>query len=136
LLTFESSGVVLVRRGPLVIGGLVVAGVVAGGVTAGLLVAGPGGTSLPPTRARVYENVDACLLTGKQGVSDPAAAAAWAGLEDASKATSARASYLAVMGPATQAQASRFLGTLLVRGCRVIVASGAPERPKPVQSLQ
>ena len=31
--------------------------------------------------ARVYENVDACLLTGSQGLADPAAAQAWAGLE-------------------------------------------------------
>lgn len=101
----------------------------AAGVTTGLLIAGSGGgTSLPPVRARVYENVDACLLTGKQGVSDPAAAQAWAGMEDASRATSARVSYLAVSGPATEADASTFLGSLLVRGCRVIVAWGAPER--------
>lgn len=119
----------MVRRAPVVIGALVVAGVAAAGVTAGLLIAGSGGgTSLPPVRARVYENVDACLLTGKQGVSDPAAAQAWAGLEDASRATSARVSYLAATGPATEAGASTFLGSLLVRGCRVIVAWGAPER--------
>jgi basic membrane lipoprotein Med (substrate-binding protein (PBP1-ABC) superfamily) len=129
LLAFESGGVVLVHRVPMVIGSLVVAAVAAAGVTAGLLIAGAGagGRALPPVRARVYENVDACLLTGPQGVSDPAAAQAWAGMEDASKATSARVSYLAVTGPATEANASTYLGSLLVRGCRVIVASGAPE---------
>jgi basic membrane lipoprotein Med (substrate-binding protein (PBP1-ABC) superfamily) len=72
--------------------------------------------------------VDACLLTGSQGLADPAAAQAWAGLEDASQATTARVSYLAVTGPATEAGAQPFAGTLLVRGCDVVVASGAAER--------
>jgi basic membrane lipoprotein Med (substrate-binding protein (PBP1-ABC) superfamily) len=86
------------------------------------------GRSLPPPRARVYENVDACLLTGAQGLADPSAAQAWAGLEDASRATSARVSYLAATGPATEAEAVPFAGSLLVRGCKVIVASGTAER--------
>jgi hypothetical protein len=105
------------------------------GVGVGLAVAdGPspwstgGGRALPPVRARVYENVDACLLTGAQGLSDPAAAQDWAGMEAASRATSARVSYLAVTGPATVAEATPYAGTLLVRGCKVIVAAGAPER--------
>ena len=84
--------------------------------------------ALPPARARVYESVDACLLTGAQGLSDPAAAQAWAGLEAASRATSARVSYLAVTGPATLAAAEPFAGSLLVQGCKVIVASGTAER--------
>ena len=83
-----------------------------------------GGRVLPPTRARVYENVDACLLTGAQGLADPTAAQAWAGMEAASQATSARVSYLAVTGPATLAAAEPFAGSLLVQGCKVIVASG------------
>ena len=56
----------------------------------------PAGQALPTPRARVYENVDACLLSGASGLSDPVAAQEWAGMEDASKATSARVSYLAV----------------------------------------
>jgi hypothetical protein len=88
----------------------------------------PGGRALPPARARVYENVDACLLTGARGLADPAAAQVWAGMEDASRATSARVSYLAVTGPATEAAAEPFAGSLLVRGCKVVVASGTPER--------
>ena len=36
--------------------------------------------------------------------------------------------YLAVTGPATQAGAAPFVGSLLVRHCRVIVAAGGPER--------
>jgi hypothetical protein len=104
------------------------------GVGTGLAVSGgplpwsPGGRALPPARARVYESVDACLLTGAQGLADPDASQVWAGMQDASKATSARVSYLAVTGPATQAQAAPFAGTLLVRGCKVVVASGAAER--------
>jgi hypothetical protein len=87
-----------------------------------------GGRSLPPPRARVYESVDACLLTGARGLADPTAAQEWAGLEDASKATSARVSYLAVTGPATAAQAEPFAGSLLVSGCKVVVTAGAAER--------
>ena len=87
-----------------------------------------GGRALPPARARAYENVDACLLTGSRGLADPPAAQAWAGLEDASEATSARVSYLAVTGPATEAAAVPYAGSLLVRGCKVVVASGAAER--------
>jgi hypothetical protein len=89
---------------------------------------GGGGRVLPPARARVYENVDACLLTGSRGLADPTAAQAWAGMEAASQQTTARVSYLAVTGPATVAVAEPFAGSLLVRGCKVIVAAGAPER--------
>ena len=105
------------------------------GVAVGLVVSGAplpwshgGQVALPPARARVYEDVNACLLTGAQGLADPVAAQAWAGMEDASKATSARVSYLAVTGPETEAGAVPFAGTLLVRGCKVIVASGTAER--------
>ena len=87
-----------------------------------------GGRVLPPARARAYENVDACLLTGAQGLTDPAAAQVWAGMEDASHSTTAQVSYLAVTGPDTEANAEPFAGSLLVRGCQVIVASGAAER--------
>jgi hypothetical protein len=121
----------LVRRLP---GRWVLLGVCTAGVGVGLAVSGgplpwsSAGRVLPPARARVYESVDACLLTGAQGLADPAAAQAWAGMEDASRATSARVSYLAVTGPATLAAAEPFAGSLLVQGCKVIVASGAAER--------
>ena len=87
-----------------------------------------GGRVLPPARARAYENVDACLLTGSRGLADPEAAQVWAGMQDASRSTTARVSYLAVTGPDTEADAAPFAGSLLVRGCKVIVASGGPER--------
>jgi hypothetical protein len=104
------------------------------GTGIGLVISGAplpwssGGRVLPPVRARVYENVDACLLTGARGLADPAAAQVWAGMEDASRATSARVSYVTVTGPPTEAGAAPFVGSLLVSGCRVIVASGAAER--------
>jgi basic membrane lipoprotein Med (substrate-binding protein (PBP1-ABC) superfamily) len=72
--------------------------------------------------------VDACLLTGPQGLADPAAAQSWAGLQQASQATTARVSYLAATGPGTEAAAEPFAGSLLVSGCKVVVAAGAPER--------
>ena len=102
---------------------------VAAAVVAGLMLSGTfGGGSLPAARARVYVNVDACLLTGPGGVSDPAVAPVWAGMEQASLSTRARVSYLSVQGPATEANAVPFLGSLLVRGCKVIFAAGDPER--------
>jgi hypothetical protein len=97
-------------------------------VSGGRLPWSASGRSVPPPRARAYESVDACLLTGANGLADPTAAQAWAGMEDASRATSARVSYLAVTGPATVAQAEPFAGSLLVSGCKVIVAAGAAER--------
>lgn len=115
-------------RGAIAAGAAVAVGI---GVGAGLLVAGwPGGRgqAAPQARARVYANVDACLLTDARGVSDPAVAPVWAGLEDVSATGRARASYLSVTGPATTANALPFLGSLLMRGCAVIVAAGAPER--------
>lgn len=112
----------------LTLGGAAVAGVALGLVASGVRWPWSGGRSLPPPRARVYENVDACLLTGARGLADPAAAQVWAGMEDASRATTARVSYLAVTGPATEAEAAPFVGSLLVRDCRVIVASGAAEQ--------
>jgi hypothetical protein len=103
--------------------------VVAAGVGAGLAVTeSSGGAPLPPARARVYLNVDACLLSGPRGVSAAPDSVAWAGMEDASLATRARVSYLAVTGPVTEANALPFLGSLLVRGCQVIVAADAVER--------
>jgi basic membrane lipoprotein Med (substrate-binding protein (PBP1-ABC) superfamily) len=103
--------------------------VVVAAVVAGLALSGTfGGGPLPAARARVYVNVDACLLTGSGGVSDPAVAPVWAGMEQASLSTRVRVSFLSVPGPATEANAAPFLGSLLVRGCRVIFASGNPER--------
>jgi hypothetical protein len=101
--------------------------VVAAGVAAGVLLSSTSGGG-PQPRARVYANVDECLLTGPQGVSAAPDSQVWQVMENVSLATSARVSYLQVEGPATSANASGFLGSLLVRGCRVVVAADAPER--------
>lgn len=114
----------------LALGAAAVAGTVAGLLATGTpLPWSPGGQALPPSRARAYHDATAaCLLTGKDGLADPAAAREWAGLEEASRATSDRVSYLAATGPATEAGTAPFVGSLLVRGCQVIVAAGTPER--------
>jgi hypothetical protein len=109
-----------------VIAGAVAVAAVAG-VVVGVLVSGQT-SSGPPPRARVYANVDECLLTGPQGVSGQPDSHVWQVMEDVSLATRARVSYLQVEGPSTAANASGFLGSLLVRGCRVVVAADAPER--------
>jgi basic membrane lipoprotein Med (substrate-binding protein (PBP1-ABC) superfamily) len=84
--------------------------------------------SSPPApaapRARQYVDFDACLLTDSGGIGSPAAASAWAGLQDVSAATSVRVSFLPVVGPQTEANAVPYLGSLIARHCRVIVAVG------------
>jgi hypothetical protein len=88
----------------------------------------PGGSShareLPPPRARVYTARQACLLTGARGVADPAAAPVWAGMRDASAATHAEVTYLAVPGEQTPANAAPYLATLAARPCTVVLAAG------------
>lgn len=107
-------------------GGIAVAGVVAGVVVA---LTGTGASSqtrpLPPTRARAYDARQACLLTGARGLADPAAAPVWAGMQDASAATHAKVSYLAVPEEQTPANAAPYLATLAARDCTVVVAVGA-----------
>lgn len=76
----------------------------------------------------MYTAYDACLLTGAGGIADPAAAPVWAGMRDASLATRAKVSYLAVSGPATAGNARPYLGALLVRHCNVIVTDGPAEQ--------
>jgi hypothetical protein len=107
---------------------LALACAVVAGVTVAVVISRSPGGGTASTRARVYANVTACLLTGPAGVADPAVAPVWAGMEDASLSTHARVSYLPVTGPATTANALPFLGSLLVRGCKVVVAAGGPER--------
>jgi hypothetical protein len=81
-----------------------------------------------PSRARAYANVDACLLTGPRGIFDPAAAPAWAGMEDVSVTGKVRASYLEVPDPVTPGSALSHLNSLIVAKCALIIAVGGPER--------
>jgi basic membrane lipoprotein Med (substrate-binding protein (PBP1-ABC) superfamily) len=100
------------------------------GLAAGLTLAFVGGTTstAPVARARSYTNFQACLLTSERGLADPAAAPLWAGMQEASLATHAKVSYLAVRGPQTSDNALPFLGSLLIRHCQVVLAAGQPER--------
>jgi basic membrane lipoprotein Med (substrate-binding protein (PBP1-ABC) superfamily) len=116
------------HRELLLLGVAAVAGTAAALTAFGVMPWEHSGRVLPPARARAYNNVTACLLTGKSGLADTTAAQEWAGLEAASRATDDRVSYLAAAGPATAAGAAPYVGTLLVRGCAVIVAAGAPQR--------
>ncbi|WHM37544.1 BMP family ABC transporter substrate-binding protein [Streptomyces sp. BPTC-684] len=79
----------------------------------------------PDARARQYRNVDACLLTGPQGVTESTPGApVWAGMRDASSATHARVNFVPVTGEQTQANATPFVNGLLQRSCDVVVAVG------------
>jgi basic membrane lipoprotein Med (substrate-binding protein (PBP1-ABC) superfamily) len=80
--------------------------------------------TLPPTRARQYTAFDACLLTGSQGLADPAVRPVWAGMQDASLATKAKVSYLAVAGPQTSGNAEPYANTLLQRRCSLVIGVG------------
>lgn len=92
------------------------------------VVAGSGSDrprKLPPTRARVYTQAQACLLTGARGLADPAAVPVWAGMRDASAGTHAKVTYLAMAGEQTAAEAGPYLATLADRKCTVVLTVGA-----------
>lgn len=103
-------------------------------VTAIVLSSRPSGRTLPPARARVYSEAQACLLTGPQGLGDPQAAAVWAGMQDASAKTKTKVSYLQVTGPATVANALPFATSLIQSKCDVVLGVGAAETGALVQS--
>lgn len=115
------------HRTPLVLGAGAVAVAVAATVTALVLTSSDSGSgrALPPTRARVYGEQQACLLTGERGLADPAAAPVWAGMRDASAATHAKVSYLAMAGEQSPAAAGPYLATLAGRKCAVVLTVGA-----------
>lgn len=83
--------------------------------------------SSPPTaapRARVYRDLDVCLLTDAHGISSDQTSRVWQGLQDFSARTAVRVSYVPVVGPASTENASQFLAGLVQRRCRVVVAVG------------
>lgn len=101
----------------------------------GLTVAGVAGFCLWPSddggelpTARVYRDVDACLLTDSHGVTPGVAAApVWAGMQDASRATKVRVSFLSATGPETRANVEPFVNSLVQEHCSVVVAVGATQ---------
>lgn len=112
------------RRGAWAVGGalLVVCALVAVWVFGG----GDDEAASPPdTRARPYQDVDACLLTGEDGIeAGTPAAAAWEGMEAASSDTRARVTHVPVMGAQTAANALPHLNGLIQRDCEVVLATG------------
>lgn len=78
-------------------------------------------------RARVYRDIDVCLLTDAKGVAAGQARQTWQGLQDYSTATAVRVSYVPVIGPATTKNAAAFLAGLMQRRCQVVVAVGAAQ---------
>src|SRR6185437_841212 len=103
----------------------------AGAIVVGLLVWGLWPASAhpytPDPRSRQFSSFTVCVLTGTGGVGGGQAAAVWAGVEDASEATRAQGSYLAVPPPDTEASAAVYVNTLASRNCSLVVATGASE---------
>jgi hypothetical protein len=104
----------------------VVAMVAVVGVGIGVWVLWPASPPAPP-RARLYSDFSACLLTDERGLAGVQAAPVWAGMQQASSATRAKVSYLAVTGPAAKENVAPFLAGLVQRRCDVIVAVGPAE---------
>ncbi|GAB3279620.1 hypothetical protein GCM10027589_06280 [Actinocorallia lasiicapitis] len=77
-----------------------------------------------PPRARQYLSSKACLLTGAKGLADASARPAWDGMQQASLKTRTQVQYFAVTGPATVANATPYLGTLISLECDLIIAAG------------
>ncbi|MFF1509142.1 BMP family ABC transporter substrate-binding protein [Streptomyces sp. NPDC058326] len=82
----------------------------------------------PDTRARAYEDRDACLLTDERGiVTGSPAAPVWEGMQAASADGRIRVTFVPVMGEQSVANARPFLNGLVQRNCEIVVASGAPQ---------
>ncbi|MEU7340094.1 hypothetical protein [Streptomyces sp. NPDC007074] len=105
-----------------------VAVVAAVAVTGYLLSRAETGRRPPDTGARSSKDVDACLLTGEDGITaGTTAAQVWQGMRDASLRTRARVSHVPVTGEQSAAGARRSLDGLLRRSCDVVLAAGTPE---------
>jgi len=106
------------RRWPWLVSGLIVLVSVAGWLV------WPRAEAHPP-RERQYRSDLACLLTDDKGVAEGDAAAAWAGLRDASETTLVRSQSLAVTGEQSEANAMSFLASLVQRQCGLVIAVGS-----------
>ncbi|MGW1124990.1 BMP family ABC transporter substrate-binding protein [Streptomyces sp. NPDC002526] len=81
--------------------------------------------SPPDARARQYQDVDACLLTGEDGIkAGTPAAAVWQGMESFSKDARVRVTHVPVMGEQSVANALPHLNGLIQRDCEVVLATG------------
>lgn len=98
-------------------------GAASAAIVGGVLAWGVIGSS-PAPRARQYIAFTVCLLTDSRGLASPQAAAAWAGLQEASAATRAKVQYQPVMSGSTEGAAAPYLAGLVAQQCRVVVATG------------
>lgn len=112
------------KRNRVLIAAAAAACLIAGITTLLAWPANPSPAAAGEDRSRQYADVRACMLTGASGVSDPLAAAAWAGMQGASNSTRAMISYLPVPEPATPGSARPYVATLVQRQCGVILAVG------------
>lgn len=98
------------------------------GLAAAALFVGGGEDGPPDPRARQYEDVDACLLTGGEGVAaGTPAAGVWEAMQKASLETRARVNYVPVVGEQSAANARPFFNSLMQRDCEVVFAVGGPQ---------
>lgn len=81
----------------------------------------------PEARARQFSQTRICVLTDSHGITSPVAAPVWSGVDDASKATQAQGSYIAVPSPDTPQSATVYVNSLTSRKCTLIVVTGANE---------
>ncbi|MFE2557189.1 BMP family ABC transporter substrate-binding protein [Streptomyces sp. NPDC059352] len=89
-----------------------------------------GSTTPPDTRAREYQDFDACLLTGEKGiVAGAPAEPVWEGMRTASEGEGRpiRVTFVPVMGEQSTANARPFLNGLVQRDCEIVLASGASQ---------
>jgi len=107
----------------------VTTGIVAAVVTVLTVLAlrSPEPTTPAAPRARVYRDVDVCLLTDAQGLAGDPARLAWQGLQSLSRTGTARVSYVSVPAPGTPDVAGPILNGLVQRRCTVVVATGTAQ---------
>ena len=107
----------------------VTTGIVAAVVTVLTVLAlrSPEPTTPAAPRARVYRDVDVCLLTDAQGLAGDPARLAWQGLQSLSRTGTARVSYVSVPAPGTPDVAGPILKGLVQRRCTVVVATGTAQ---------
>jgi hypothetical protein len=113
------------RRWVLVSAGVALAAALVAAIVITSSLSGGHSDRIPPTRARVYSEEQACLLTPARGLADAAVAPVWAGMQQASAKTKARVSYLAVAGEQSAANAAPYLAALATRACDVVLTVGS-----------
>lgn len=109
------------------------AGLLAIALAAAVALLVRGNSPQAPTRASQYTASTACLLTDSHGINAAPASTVWAGMEDASMATRAKATYLTVNGPDTAANAIPYANSLIEERCNVVLAVGTPQTGALIQ---